>query len=199
MGRKKKSQGSVFVEPDGRRVRLTEQSVRLERFLYQNAPRGKTGATWSFTTFLKRISPLIYVFIVKELKKSLSERNPKLQRVIEEWEVNATRPTRPTARELTAYVIERGMDGAWEIWEVKRPYSEAEPDSFYRRYIQGHAGAIRDFREALNMPQPWPDDHAGHAINWFLGGRGDAARNYQFLTRTRTRDRFLVITAFDDE
>ena len=159
MARKKKLHGNLFEYPGGGHIRVKAGYMPLQRLLYRNAPRGKTGAAWSLTSFLKRISPLIYVFIVKELRKSPNGRHPKLQQIIEEWKTDAARPGRPTARELAAFVVERGMDGAWETWGLKRPYKEGEPDSFYRRYIQGHAGAIGDYREALNMPEPRRSNH----------------------------------------
>lgn len=197
MGRKKKVRGTLFVDSEGRRVRITAGYVRADRLLYRHAPRGKTGASWELTTFLKEFAPLVYVFLVNELKKSDRDWIPNFRRIIEEWKQDATPRTKPTARELTAYIIERAMDGAWEVWKLNRPYSKGEHDSFYRRYVHGHRGAIRAYREALHMSQPWPRNHVGHQIKFFLGNRGEAACHYGFLARKSTR--FAVITVEEED
>ena len=150
----------------------------------KRGPRGKTGAAWEFTTFLKERAPLVYVFIVRELRMSSSERDLKLQKIINEWRQDADR-TRPNSRELTAYIIERAMTGAWKVWGIKPPYSEGDHDAFFRRYIHGHADAIKVFRSALRQPLPWHRHHVGHQIKWFLGKPGEAARHYKLLKPTQ--------------
>ncbi len=194
VGRQKKLHGKLFVNLEGRRVRIKAGYVPASHVFTRHAPRGKTGAAWDLASVLKERAPLIYVFIVNELRKPHSERNPTLQNIIEEWkEDNAQRKLPPNAREMTAYVLERAFDGAWEVWELKRPYNDGEPESFYRRYVQGHPGAIRDYREALRMPQPWPQNHVGREVLLFLGQKGDAARHYGFLTRESKRARVVII------
>lgn len=108
-----------------------------------------------------------------------------MQEIIEEWKREEDPPAKrtPSARVLTAYIIERAMAGAWEVWGVKPPHSQAEHDSFFRRYVHGHAGALRAFRAALHEPTPWDRHHVGHELKWFLGEPGGAARHYGFLQR----------------
>ncbi len=114
--------------------------------------------------------------------------------IIEECKQDDTPQIRPNVRELTAYVIERAMAGAWETWGLNPPSSDV--DSFFRRYIHGHPGAIRPIREALHWPQPWDRHHVGHQIKWFLGERGEAARHYQYDKRKSTR--FPVISVVEE-
>jgi len=184
MGRKKRVHGTLYPKSSPRRrdVRVTTFKVKAKhvfaRFTRTRQPRGKTGSLWLFTTILKERVPLIYAFVVDELKKPIANRSPDLQGIIGEvdW------PRRiPSARELTAYIIERAMGSAWEAWGLKRPYSEGEHDSFFRRYVHGHPGAIRAFRKAIRLPQPWERHHIGHEIKCFLGNPGEAARQYNLL------------------
>ncbi len=181
MGRKKKVRGRVIKVPAGKPARVTPGYRRLHHYFGTRAPRGRTGIVWSLTEFLKERVPLVYVFCVEELRKSDQDRNPDLQRILQEWRKEAAPRKRPPARELTAYVIERAMAGAWEVWRTKPPYSEGDHDVFYRHYVHGHPEAIKDFRAVLCQPKPWPQHHVGHELSWFLGKAGEAARHYNFL------------------
>ncbi len=199
MGRKKKVPGKLYPgeSPRGKDVRVTTFRVKskhfLARFTRVRQPRGKTGDSWLLTMILKERVPLIYAFLVDELKKPIANRSPHLQRIIGEVEW----PRRiPSARELTAYVIERAMGNAWEAWGLKRPYSEGEHDSFFRRYVHGHPGAIRAFRKAIRMPQPWERNHIGHEINCFLDSPGEAARQYNLL---KPRDSWFTVMSILEE
>jgi len=128
----------------------------------------------------------VYAFIVDEMKKREPKRHQGIRLVISEWRKVSGSHKRPPSRELAAFVLERAMKGAWEVWGVKPPYSEGEVDSFYRRYVQGHKRALRDFRKALKEPQPWPPNHRGHWLKYFFGPRGKAAREFDLLTTEQT-------------
>ena len=108
MGRKRKVRGKLLRGKDGGEVRVISGYLKSpHQYIFgKRGPRGKTGAAWEFTTFLKERAPLLYVFIVGELRKSSSERDPKLEKIIKEWRQDAAQ-TRPNSRELTAYVFER--------------------------------------------------------------------------------------------
>lgn len=195
MGRKKKVRGTLYpnASPRGKDVRVTTFEVKSQHLLARlgrtHQPRGKTGNVWLFTMILKERVPLIYAFVVDELKKPTTNRNPDLQRIIKEWRGVEWPRTRPSARQLTAYIMERAMGHAWEAWGLKRPYTEGDHDAFFRRYIHGHPGAIQAYRKALRMPQPqnkeekalWKKHHIGHEIKCFLGRPGEAARKYNLL------------------
>jgi len=183
MGRRKKLTGNIFEGlREGQRLRITCCLKKWHHvFLGKRAPRGQTGKTYRFTSFLKERVPLVYVFIVDELKKKdESKQDRRLVKILKEWKREQARE-RPSARELTAYIIERAMRGAWEAWGLKPPYSAQEHDNFYRRYVHGHEGAIRTFRQALRMPKPWEYHHVGRELRWFLGPPGKAARHYNLL------------------
>ena len=195
MGRKKKIRGKVFENADGTRVRVNKGSISVHHLFQTKAPRGKTGKSWELTTFLKERVPLVYVFVVEELRQSESHRNPVLQKFIKEWD-GYVPPSRtvPNAIDLTAYIIERAMGVAWQLWGLKPPYNGGNLNSFYRRYVRGTPPAIRDFREALRMPQPWSENHVGHELKWFLGEPGEAARHYKFDKHKETRVAVVSIT-----
>jgi len=196
VGRKKKARGKLFEGLRGKPIRITRHLVKpqhlVARLTRKRPPRGKAADVYELTSFLKERAPLVYVFIVEELKKGTGAQNPQLQRIIAEWNRDVAPYKRPTARELTAYVMERAMGGAWEAWGLKRPQS----DTFYRRYIHGHPGAIRDFRRALRQPRPWHRHHVGHEIKWFLGRPGEAARKYNLL---KPRSSYATIVSIVEE
>jgi len=208
VGRKKKVRGKVLEGPRGKHVRVTTHLLKaqqvLARYTRKRPPRGKAADLWPLTSFLKERVPLVYVFIVDELNKSDRERNPDLQRIVEEWrevtsdhlKKSSARHKWPSARQLTPYVIERAMGDTWKTWELKRPYSQQEHDHFFRRYVHGHPKAIRDFREALRQPQPWHRHHVGHEIKWFLGRPGEAARKYNLL---KPRSSYATIVSIVEE
>jgi hypothetical protein len=192
VGRPKKVRGRLFEGLRGEKVRVVEGWSKWAPFVGK-APRGKTGHAWDFTSFLKERVPLVYAFTVDELGRSVITRNPALQEIIEKWRREEDPPARrtPSARVLTAYIVERAMAEAWEVWGVKRPYSQADHDAFFRRYVHGHPGALHTFRTALRQPTPWDRHHVGHELKWFLGKPGEAARHYGFLERRAKR--FCVV------
>ncbi|MDA2911567.1 hypothetical protein MYX04_11635 [Nitrospiraceae bacterium AH_259_D15_M11_P09] len=182
MGRPRK--GKVAgVSPRGRPVRVTE---RLEKLYYplKRKPRGEAARTFEFTNFLKERAPLVYVFVVSELRKAKVEHEG-LQRIIGEWRQASDVQEKPSL-ELTAYVMERALRGTWELWGIKPPFSSRQCDSFYRRYIHGHPGAIKVFRKCILEPKPWHRWHVGHQLEWFLGKPGAAAEHYRLLDRKPT-------------
>ena len=182
MGRPRK--GKIEgLSPGGRPVRITE---RLENPYYplKSKPRGKAAKVWELTTFLKERVPLVYAYIVNEKEKMVAERNQQLQRIVEQLKQSVGQRKTRSRRRLTAYVIERAMEGAWEKWGLKPPYSAGNHDAFFRRYVHGHRGAIRDFRTALREPQPWHQHHVGHGLKSFFGAPGEAARHYGLMVPT---------------
>jgi len=195
MGRKKVVRGNILKGLRERPVRLRvffgpktntegciiEPGPKLQQYLSKHLPRGKAEFVWPVTCILKERVPLVYVFIVDELKKRKeSKQDRRLVKILKEWRKEQARVW-PSARELTAYIIERAMHGVWEAWGLKPPYTAQEHDNFYRRYVHGHPGAIRTFREALRIPQPWDRHHVGRELRWFLGPPGKAARHYHLL------------------
>ena len=185
MGRKKKVKGTILgTGPIGKPIRVSFESVKGAPYIFRDTkhvPRGHSANVWEFTNVLKERAPLIYVFVVEELKKNIKIRNPDLQKIIGEWKEISSFKRPPTARELTAYIIERAFEGAWENWGLKRPYSAQDHDNFFRRYVHGKPGIIKDYRRALRDPQPWHRHHVGHQIKWFLEKPGKAAKQYDVL------------------
>lgn len=177
MGRPRK--GRYFPGPKGRVLRITK---RLEKLYYfrSRKPRGKAARSYEFTELLKERVPFVYVFVVDQVRKAKEEQNPAFQKIVAEWET-ATGLSKPSARELTAYVIERAFEGAWDRWGIIPPFRSGECDSLYRRYVHGHPGAIKIFRKVLREPQPWQRHHVGHELKWFLSSSGEAARHYRLL------------------
>lgn len=185
MGRKKKTPGRVLRGPRGGLVRF---NTRIEKgpypsFLHQKQPRGKTAKAWWFTNLLKERAPLVYVFVVNELKRPRDQKDERLQAIIDEGAANVDLPNPPSARELAAYLIERGFHGAWDAWGVEPTYRQGvdKARSFMRRYVHGHADAIKNFREALNQVKPWDRSHVGHDLKYFLKEPGAAAKFYNVL------------------
>jgi hypothetical protein len=185
MGRKKKPQGCVLLGPHGRPIRF---NARIDKgpypsFLHQKQPRGRTVKTWLFTNLLKERAPLVYVFVVNEVNRGWDRIDPKLQRIMDEGFEKQDLPRKPSARELTAYLIERAFQGAWAAWNIEPPYRQGldKARSFIRRYVHGHPEAIRDFRLALSLPKPWDRFHVGHDLKYFLGQPGAAAKYYNML------------------
>jgi len=180
LGRKKKVLARLLDGPHGRPVRVAQ---RLEKPYYplKSKPHGKAANVWELTTILKERAPLVYLFVVDQIKKPIRNRDPKLQGIIEELKQITGRSRSPSSRERLAYVIERAMEDAWATWGLTHPFSIGDHDAFFRRYVHGHPGAIKVFRQALHQPKPWHRHHVGHEIQWFLGNRGEAARHYQCL------------------
>ena len=187
MGRKKKLPGKLLTGLRGKLVRVSE---RLEKPDYPLAvkPHGKAANAWVFTTFLKERVPVVYLFIVEELKHAAPYRHSALQRIIEEWERDSGFHRRPSSRELTAYVIERALGDLWELWGVAPPFTGAEHDSLFRRYVNGNPEAVRALRKALKEPHPWHRHHVGHELRWFLDKPGSAARAYSGLRKAPPRN-----------
>lgn len=211
MGRKKKDSGGPEgfralypgQSPRGKDVRVMKGYVTAERALAvafgKRLGRGKTGRAWRMTAFLKERAPLVYAFIVDELRKG--RKSPKkldrdLQQIIQEWKVQWEMRRKPWALEITAYVIERALGDAWEVWGLKRPYRPERLGTFFRRYVHGHPGAIRVYREALRMPKPWERGHVGHVVKAFLGPPGEVARRYDLLD---TKQMQVAIVKIEEE
>ena len=190
MARPKK--GKLLPGLRGRPVRITE---RLEKPYYPlpSKPRGRAAGTWEFTTLLKERAPLVYVYVVDQLRLGTKERETRFQKIVDKWRQRTGRMGRPLSKELTAYTIERAFEGAWEKWAITLPCRTDEVDSFYRRYVHGHPSAIKVFRKCLHEPKPWPRHHVGRELKWFLGKSGDAARHYGVLARTPTPIPILTI------
>jgi hypothetical protein len=180
VGRPKK--GRVLPGPNGR-VILCKERIEKPYFLVRPQPRGPGAGSWEFTVILKERVPLVYVFVVEELKKVENERNRALQRIINEWQgTTGHSGKRPPSLELTAYIVERAFKGAWERWKIKPPFERSQCDSLFRRYVHGHPGAIRVFRAAIRQPKPWHRHHVGHELRWFLSTPGEASRHYRLLS-----------------
>ena len=78
MGRKRKVVGRLFEGPGGKRVRYASFDAKWPpSFLGVGpAPRGKTGEPYPFTVSLKEHSPMVYAFVVSQLRKPQPERDP---------------------------------------------------------------------------------------------------------------------------
>jgi hypothetical protein len=163
----------------------------------RRSPRGKTGRTTPLTSTLKELSPLVYAFLVVQLKKPERKRQRMLQPIIKEWRQASGSQRRPSAREFTAFVIERAMGGAWQVWGVKPPFSQGEADSFLRRYVHGHEGALRDFRKVVAEKKRAPHGDVRDWLPKFFGPPGDAAREFNLLTTEQ--EPFTLITLFEEE
>jgi hypothetical protein len=196
MGRKRKVYGKLYEGPHGKSVRLAISHTRFPPFL-RPAPRGKTGSAHAFTAVLKEVAPFVYAFISAELRNPEPKRHAGLKRVIAEWKHASGLRGRPPSRELAAFSIERALRGAWKVWGIKPPFSEGEADSFWRRYVLGHRGALRDFQKALREPQPWPREHRGHWLKYFFGSPGMAATEFNLLTKQQKP--WTVITLFEED
>ena len=141
---------------------------------------------------------MVYAFIVIQLGRPERAWDPMIKSVVTEHKrESGSRRRRPPSLELTAFVIERALDGAWKIWGLKPPYTEADFDSFLRRYVRGHRNALRDYGKVLREPQPWPPNHRGHWLKDFFGARGQAAREFNLL-RTKQAP-VTVVTLLDEE
>jgi hypothetical protein len=126
---------------------------------------------------------MIYAFIVDQMRRPEREWDAMITSVVKEYRKQSgfSRRRLPSL-EFSAFVIRRAFEGAWQVWKVKAPYTEADCDNFRRRYVYGHRGALRDFRKILREPQPWPPDHRGQWLKYFFGAPGDAAREFNLLT-----------------
>lgn len=195
-GRPRKVYGQLYEGLRGKPVRMARFEVKWEK-LVKPSPRGKTGRAFLFTSVLKELSPFVYAFIVDELRKPEPKRHPGLRQVTAEWKQDSGSRRRPQSRELTAFVLERAMDGAWQIWGIKPPCSEGDADSFLRRYVHGHHRALRDYRKALQVPHPWPPFHVGNWLKYFFGRRGEAAREFKLLTTEQ--EPVTLVTLFEEE
>src|SRR4030095_8117531 len=146
MGRKRKEIGKVYKSASGKRVRLTSIEAKWPPFLAR-APRRTTGSAYPFTVSLKEHSPMVYAFVVSQLRKSGPDRDPMIGPILTEYQkASGDRRAHPASSECTAFVIERAMDGAWKVWGLTPPFSGGEAGSFMRRYVNGHPKALRDFR-----------------------------------------------------
>ena len=201
MGRKRKVYGKRYGVPGQKPVRLaigrtTETNVR--RFLGLPTPRGKTGKASRFTDALKEFAPLVYAFLVEEFKKPPPERSEMIMPIVKEWQTGSgSRRQRPPSRDLAAFVIERALGAAWEVWGIKRPFSAGDPEEFRRWYVHGHPGALRQFTKLLReIPGP-PERGCWVWLPYFFGSRGDAAREFNLLTR-ETEPWTAIISAEED-
>jgi hypothetical protein len=125
-----------------------------------------------------------------------SPDDTEVRNIVDEYRRDSgVRRVRPSAREVAAFVIERAMDGAWGVWGLKPPHTAGEADSFWRRYVLGHRGALRDYRRIFRAPRPWPPDHIGHdLLKDFFGSRGQAAHSYNLLTMHQEPFTVVVLT-----
>jgi hypothetical protein len=197
MGRKRKVHGRLYEGPRGKPVRMAVSETKWPPFIGP-APRGKTGKAHPLTTNLKENSPFVYAFVVEQFRRPARQFDPMIQPILEEYRrVAGTRRQRPSAREFTAFVMERAMDGAWKVWGIKPPFTEGDPDNFFRRYVHGHRHALRDYRKVLREPQPWPSHHRGHWLKHFFGCRGEAAREFNLLTADQPQ--WTVVTLFEED
>jgi hypothetical protein len=182
MGRKRKVVGERYEGLDGRAIRMVVKRVKWEH-LRKPSPRGKTGRVVRFTIVLKELCPMVYAFIVDQLRRPEREWDAMITSVVKEYrKESGTNRRRPSSLDFSAFVLERALKGAWQEWGVKPPYTEADFDSFLRRYVRGHRGALRDFRKILREPQPWPPNHRGQWLKYFFAAPGDAAREFKLLT-----------------
>jgi hypothetical protein len=180
MGRKRKTLGTLYEDTDGKRVRLNITRAKFPPFIGK-LPRGKTGAAYQFTTCLREFAPFVYAYVLDELKRPEPGRHISFQKVSKEWQRASGSTRRPSARALASFAVERALDGAWQVWGIKPPFSGSEEDSFWRRYVLGHPKALPDYRRILREPKPWPPEHRGHWLKFFFGTRGEAAREFNFL------------------
>jgi hypothetical protein len=174
-------------------------------FLGKKDPRGATGGGHLFVMILKERAPLVYAFILREFdtEEDWTKHDPRLNPILEEWRSRRLKATskkrRPSCRELAAFIIERAFAGAWEVWGIRPPHSAAQLNSFFRRYVHGHRGALQDFKRALKAGPPWPSHHVGHELRCFLGAPGGAAHRYGLLApKPLDRPLKLHVVRLDD-
>lgn len=175
MGRKRKAYGHLYEgeSPRGKSVRMTVTQTNWARVVKHPAPRGQTGRPFVFVSVLKEFSPFIYAFSVDQLARLEKNRDPMIRSILSEYQqASVSGRGRPPAKEFAAFVIERAMQGAWEIWKIQPPYTGGDIDNFLRRYVHGQPGALRDYRRILRSPQPWPPEHRGHWLKYFFGRPG---------------------------
>ena len=172
----------------------------LEKFVAHRAghkaPRGETGKAWRFTECLKETVPLIYALSVQELRLPESERDPRIRHLIRLWQRWSRRNKRPQAIELTALAIQRAYRRVWEVYGITKPLpkpshrpaplvggiSKGPLGSFYRRYVQGHRGAVSAYRRILQVPRPWPPRYRGYWAYEILERPGSATGRHALLT-----------------
>jgi hypothetical protein len=184
MGRKRKVHGYLYEResPRGKSVRMAITQANWARVVKHPAPRGKTGRPFVFASVLKEFSPFVYAFTVDQLRQPEKDRDPMIRPILAEYErASGSGHRRPQAKEFAAFIIERAMKGAWEVWKIQPPYTGGDVDNFLRRYVHGQPGALRDYRKILRSPQPWPPEHRGHWLKYFFGPAGQAAREFRFL------------------
>ena len=170
-GRPKK--GTLSLGPEGKILRVKEHYVPAHA-IENPGLRGKAAKAWDFICILKERAPLIYVFLVKELPKSPNDQDTQLQRLLMEYRKESPSHKKVSIRNVLAFIVERAFDGLWEKYDLTPPYSVGDHDAFYRRYVYGHQGAIQAYRRILDQPKPWPREHVGHDLKFYLGNRGDA-------------------------
>ncbi len=177
------------------RGRIEPLAKWAARQVGRKAPRADTGKSWPFTSHLKERVPLIYTLSVQELRLPEADRDPRVSYLIRLWQRFTRRQKPPQAIELTALAIQRAYRGAWETYGIAKPLSELSRRSraggwgiskgrlasFYRRYVQGHRGAIADYRRALQEPRPWHHHHVGHQAYDILERPGSATRIFHLL------------------
>lgn len=200
MGRKRKIHGRLYegASPSGKAVRYRVSETTWASIRPGKAPRGATGKAVLFTSCLKEFSPAVYAYSVDQLALAEEHRDPMFRTVLAEYQrMSLPSRVRPPAKEFAAFVIQRALRGAWKIWHIQPPYTGGDVDTFWRRYVHGHPGALRDYRQILQCPRPWPPDHWGHVLKHFFGLPGEAAREFGFLT-TKVEP-ITVVSLFEEE
>ncbi|MGC3975378.1 MAG: hypothetical protein QM771_13515 [Nitrospira sp.] len=160
---------------DGKILRIREYKIPAHA-VENSHLRGKAAKAWDFINVLKERTPLVYVFLVAELRKPLRMRDSRLQIIMQEHQREHPSRRKVSTRKLLAYIMERAFDGIWEKSGITAPYSKGSHEAFYTCYVYGHRGAKQAYQRILNEPKPWPDEHVGHDLKYFLGKRGEAAQ-----------------------
>lgn len=190
MAQRRRSIGNVRIQE-----RIEPLAKWAARRVGRKAPRGDTGEAWPFSNHLKERVPLIYALSVQELRRLDADRDPRVRHLIRLWQRLTRQQKRPQAIELTALAIQRAYRGTWDAYGIARPLSEFSPHSgvsdqgiskgplasFYRRYVQGHRGAVATYRSTLQEPRPWHRHHIGHEAYEILERPGAATRKYRLL------------------
>lgn len=170
-GRPKK--GTLSLGPEGKILRVIDHYVPAHA-IENPRLRGKAAKAWDFICILKERAPLVYVYLLDELSKPARSRELRLQIIEQELQREYPSRFKVPPKKLLAYIMERAFHGMWEKYGIAAPYSGGNHEAFYTGYVYGHAGAIRAYRKILREPKPWPPEHVGHDLKFYLGNRGDA-------------------------
>jgi hypothetical protein len=170
-GRPKK--GILSLGPEGKILRVKEHYVPAHA-IENPGLRGKAAKAWDFICILKERAPLVYVYLLDELSKPARSRELRLQIIEQEFQREYPSRFKVPPKRLLTYIMERAFHGMWEKYGITAPYSGGKHEAFYTGYVYGHAGAIQAYRKILREPKPWPREHVGHDLRFYLGNRGDA-------------------------